>query len=66
MIKKIAFVDKSVCVACGVCAKECPLNAIQIHKGCYAFPDETKCVGCGKCAKACPAGCITTKERDFL
>ena len=39
MAKK-ASVDKSVCVACGVCQKACPKQAIEIIKGCYAKVNE--------------------------
>ena len=63
-MKKLAVVDRKVCVACGVCMKACPKSAISIYRGCYATVDESKCVGCGLCAKACPAGCIEAKERS--
>ena len=64
MAKRIAFVDKNRCVACGVCIKACPKSAISVYRGCYAKVDDTKCVGCGLCAKACPVGCIAIKERE--
>ena len=63
-MKKLAVVDKSICVACGACMKVCPRSAISIYRGCYAVVEETKCVGCGLCAKTCPAGCITVRERS--
>ena len=63
-MKKLAFVDKKICVACGVCMKACPKGAISIYRGCYAMVKEANCVGCGLCAKTCPAGCIATKERS--
>ena len=63
-MKKLAFIDKNICVACGVCMKACPKGAISIYRGCYAAANEAKCVGCGLCAKACPAGCIMVKERS--
>ena len=34
--KKLATVDKTRCVACGVCENTCPLGAIKVHRGCYA------------------------------
>ena len=61
-MKKVAVIDRNICVACGVCVKTCPKGALSIHRGCYALVGE-KCVGCGLCARECPAGCITVKER---
>ena len=62
--KKLAAVDKPRCVACGVCENTCPIDAVQVHRGCYALVQRDRCVGCGKCAKHCPVGCITVKARD--
>ena len=63
-MKKLAFVERKVCVACGVCMKACPKGAISIYKGCFAQVNAEKCVGCGLCTRACPAGCIATHERS--
>ncbi len=60
-MKKAANDIKS-CVACGVCAMQCPREAIDIYKGCYAVVDVIKCVGCGICERACPAGSIKVEE----
>ncbi len=60
MRKAVNDIDR--CVACGVCALQCPRNAISIYKGCYAVVDTGKCVGCGLCEKACPAGSIKVSE----
>ena len=65
-MKKLAVVDKSICVACGACMKACPKGAISVCRGCYAAADAAKCVGCGLCAKACPAGCIAIRERSEI
>ena len=59
---KKALVNDRVCVACGVCQKQCPKNAVTIFKGCYAQINLELCIGCGLCAKLCPAGCITIGE----
>ena len=61
--KKLATVDKTRCVACGVCKNTCPLEAVNVHRGCYAAVKAERCVGCGKCAKLCPVGGIEVKVR---
>ena len=63
-MKKQAVVDKRICVACGVCTKVCPKDAISIYRGCYAQVEQAHCVGCSLCAKNCPAGCISIQERS--
>ena len=62
--KKVANVDKNVCVACGACTKVCPKAAIDVIRGCYAQVDPKLCVGCGLCSRTCPASCIETIERE--
>ncbi len=54
--------DVDRCVACGVCAGQCPRGAIRIFRGCFTEVDLSKCVGCGICEKACPAGSINVCE----
>ena len=62
--KKLAWVDRTLCAACGVCMKVCPRKAITIYKGLYAKVEETLCIGCKKCAKECPASIIDLREVD--
>ena len=62
--KRVAEVDRSQCVACGACTRECPRAAVAVHRGCFAAVDPVRCVGCGKCARVCPADCITLMERE--
>lgn len=64
--RKNAVVHTAQCVACGCCAKACPLSAIEIYKGIYALVNKEKCVGCGKCAKECPASVIEIKEAESI
>ena len=47
--KKLTAVDKTRCVACGVCENTCPLGAVRVRRGCYAAVEAERCVGCGKC-----------------
>ena len=47
--KKLAAIDKTRCVACGVCENTCPIGAVKVRRGCYAAVEAERCVGCGKC-----------------
>ena len=62
--KKKAIIDENYCVACGCCAKVCPLQIIHIDQVFIAKINYNKCIGCGKCAKACPASIITIEKRE--
>ena len=62
--RRKAHVAKEQCVACGCCAKACPLGAVTVYRGLYAQVDAGRCVGCGKCAAVCPAEIITLVSRE--
>lgn len=48
------------CIACGICAERCPMDAITVSD--YAIVDESKCIGCGVCARVCPENAIRLLE----
>lgn len=54
----MAAFNKEICTRCGLCAKICPVNAINLDEKNEPFLDGSKCIGCGKCAKYCPADAI--------
>lgn len=62
MARKLAQLSQKRCVACGCCAKVCPVQAIQIVRGIAARVNPDRCVGCGKCAAECPASVIRMQE----
>jgi ferredoxin len=46
------WVDKNKCIGCGICLRECPVNAIFLEGG-KAEIDMEKCIRCGKCHDVC-------------
>ena len=53
----MAYKITDACIACGVCAGECPVSAISEGDGKYVI-DEGACLDCGACESACPTGAI--------
>ena len=47
------WIDKNKCTGCGLCIRECPVNAIFMKEG-KAEIDMDKCIRCGKCHDVCP------------
>jgi len=54
--KMIPEVEASECTNCGMCAKKCSFDAIEI--GDVALVDKVKCSGCAGCIAVCPVGAI--------
>lgn len=53
----------NICTLCGICAKECPEEAIsKSEKGAYVIDPEL-CTNCGICVEACPKGVIVSHPR---
>ncbi|WP_293664045.1 NADH-quinone oxidoreductase subunit NuoF [Tepidibacter sp.] len=58
---KVVISDEK-CIACGICAKICPVNAIsgQIKKPPFTIHQDT-CIKCGACIPKCPVDAIYKK-----
>ncbi|MHA1712296.1 MAG: NADH-ubiquinone oxidoreductase-F iron-sulfur binding region domain-containing protein [Candidatus Freyarchaeota archaeon] len=55
------FILEDVCIGCGSCTKECPVNAIAKNDdGKYSI-DMSKCVRCGQCIIVCPRNAIVKR-----
>lgn len=64
----IATVDHEKCKKCGLCAKRCPMKALELitkkdHEKEISF-SPNKCIGCGVCAFKCPTGAVRLQRRE--
>ena len=50
----MAYKITEECIACGVCAGNCPVEAIS--EGTPYVINEDACIDCGACAANCPVG----------
>ncbi len=46
-------IEEEKCKSCGVCAKKCPVGAIEGAKGVPYVIDRDKCIKCGVCIESC-------------
>ncbi len=63
--------DFRKCMACQMCARDCPAHAIEIvvlNKATKRFAmnyDVGKCVFCGQCVLSCRYGCLELSSEDW-
>ena len=57
------FVNKSLCLSCGICMNACPPQCISLSKskGVVSI-DHNKCIRCFCCQELCPEGAIHAKD----
>ncbi len=48
------WINKEMCVGCGICVDNCPMNAITQDDNMIAFINDAGCIRCGKCHDVCP------------
>jgi len=47
------WVEKTMCIGCGVCVDECPVDAVSMSDQ-TASIDDLLCIRCGRCHDVCP------------
>ena len=55
--KKYIVIEEK-CKSCGLCARKCPVNAIEGAKGVPYTIDKEKCIKCGACVESCKFNAI--------
>lgn len=52
-------VSKDKCISCGICSRNCPVDAIDVED--KANIEHDICIGCGECTTVCPTRAIEVK-----
>jgi ferredoxin-type protein NapH len=55
--KRHYTVAEDLCIACGICRKACPAEALQLYEGKYVIA-KSECLVCGSCDAKCPKKAI--------
>ncbi|MBR5228030.1 MAG: NADH-quinone oxidoreductase subunit NuoF [Clostridia bacterium] len=56
------IIDEEICKQCGICKKNCPVDAIkgEVRQGAFEIIQD-KCIKCGTCVAKCPFKAISKK-----
>lgn len=57
----MSYKISDMCIECGTCAENCPVNAIEPGDGKYVI-NPAKCIECGTCSYSCPVGAAAAED----
>lgn len=59
-----AVLDAEQCIECGICAKKCKMEAIEMAEKKAVAIDLKRCIGCGVCVAACKPDALRLNKKD--
>ncbi len=59
------YVEKDLCIGCGICGKKCPVDAISGKAKETYYINQNICITCGDCFIACPTNAIKIGGADY-
>ncbi len=52
------------CIVCGICAKKCPANAIEVDRNKRTWTiQRMQCIQCNCCVEVCPKSCLNMEQK---
>ena len=60
------YINQDDCMGCGLCAKNCPTDAISETENKTYIIDQEKCIKCGSCLTVCPEKAKAVVLQDAL
>lgn len=67
----LQFINREACTGCGMCAKDCPANALQVivlDKAAKRFViayHEDRCTFCAQCVASCNHACLVMSDHEW-
>lgn len=61
----MAAIDLRKCIGCGMCARDCLPQSLEIWDGKAYFLEDHNCMQCGHCVAICPRGAVSIPELNM-